>query len=279
MGTLCLHMGVGTYQSKGFFAYDQEENNVYRAGHDPGDGIGNIQIFRGAVHLEDGEDPDKADTAHAQHRDDHGHQGGSHAPQGAGGHIHQAAEEVHQADILHTDQAVLDSLGRIGNIDAKKLRAEGVHEAAQHQARHAYAGQAGPQDPLDPVILSGTHILTGEVHGSLVEGVHGGEDKALDITGGGIYGKPVYATRSGTVITAVNGYSGYGKYVIIDHGDGYQSLYGHCSSLTVSSGQKVSKGQMVARVGSSGNSTGPHLHFEIRKGGVKQNPMNYVRKP
>ena len=104
---------------------------------------------------------------------------------------------------------------------------------------------------------------------------HGG----TDITGGGIYGKPVYATRSGTVITAVNGYSGYGKYVIIDHGDGYQSLYGHCSSLTVSSGQKVSKGQMVARVGSSGNSTGPHLHFEIRKGGVKQNPMNYVRKP
>lgn len=106
-------------------------------------------------------------------------------------------------------------------------------------------------------------------------GFHGG----TDITGGGIYGKPVYATRGGTVITAINGSSGYGKYVIIDHGDGYQSLYGHCSSLTVSSGQKVSKGQMIARVGSSGNSTGPHLHFEIRKGGAKQNPMNYVRKP
>ena len=103
---------------------------------------------------------------------------------------------------------------------------------------------------------------------------HGG----TDITGGGIYGKPIYATRGGTVITAVNGYSGYGKYVIIDHGDGYQSLYGHCSSLTVSTGQKVSKGQMVARVGSSGNSTGPHLHFEIRKNGAKQNPMNYVSR-
>ncbi len=104
---------------------------------------------------------------------------------------------------------------------------------------------------------------------------HGG----TDITGGGIYGKPVYATRGGTVITAVNGSTGYGKYVIIDHGDGYQSLYAHCSSLSVSSGQKVSKGQMIARVGSSGNSTGPHLHFEIRKNGSKQNPMNYVSKP
>lgn len=104
---------------------------------------------------------------------------------------------------------------------------------------------------------------------------HGG----TDITGGGIYGKPIYATRGGTVITAVNGSTGYGKYVIIDHGDGYQSLYGHCSSLTVSTGQKVSKGQMIARVGSSGNSTGPHLHFEVRKNGSKQNPMNYVSKP
>lgn len=104
---------------------------------------------------------------------------------------------------------------------------------------------------------------------------HGG----IDIAGGGIYGKPVYASRGGTVITASWGNRGYGNYVIIDHGDGFVSLYGHCSSLSVSTGQSVSKGQHIANVGSTGNSTGPHLHFEIRYNGAKQNPMNYVKKP
>ena len=101
---------------------------------------------------------------------------------------------------------------------------------------------------------------------------HGG----IDIAGGGIYGRPVYASRGGTVIAANWGNTGYGNYVIIDHGDGYASLYGHCSNLCVSTGQTVSKGQQIANVGSTGNSTGPHLHFEIRKNGVKVNPSNYL---
>ena len=104
---------------------------------------------------------------------------------------------------------------------------------------------------------------------------HGG----IDITGGGIYGKPIYASRAGTVIKAAWGNTGYGNYVIIDHGDGFVSLYGHCSSLSVSTGQSVSKGQHIANVGSTGNSTGPHLHFEVRYNGAKQNPLNYVSKP
>ena len=104
---------------------------------------------------------------------------------------------------------------------------------------------------------------------------HGG----TDITGGGISGKPVYATRAGKVISAVTSYSGYGIYVLIDHGDGYSSLYAHMSARYVSTGDTVSKGQMIGRVGSTGNSTGPHLHFEIRYYGEKKNPMNYVKKP
>lgn len=106
---------------------------------------------------------------------------------------------------------------------------------------------------------------------------HGG----MDITGAGIYGKPIYASRSGTVVTATWSTSkkGYGNYVIIDHGDGYMTLYGHCSSLLVTTGQAVAKGQAIARVGDSGNVTGTHLHFEVRYNGVKQNPANYVRKP
>ena len=106
-------------------------------------------------------------------------------------------------------------------------------------------------------------------------GFHGG----TDITGGGIHGKPVYATKAGKVITAVTSNSGYGIYVLIDHGNGYSSLYAHMSARYVTTGDTVKKGQMIGRVGSTGNSTGPHLHFEIRVYGEKKNPMNYVKKP
>ena len=100
----------------------------------------------------------------------------------------------------------------------------------------------------------------------------------IDITMGGAYGKNLVATKGGTVIRAVRSGSGYGNYVMIDHGGGYASLYAHCSSLAVSVGQKVSQGQVIAYIGSSGYSTGPHVHFEIRYNGEKVNPSNYVSK-
>ena len=106
-------------------------------------------------------------------------------------------------------------------------------------------------------------------------GFHGG----TDITGGGIHGKPVYATKAGKGITGVTSNTGYGIYVLIDHGNGYSSLYAHMSARYVNTGDTVKKGQMIGRVGSTGNSTGPHLHFEIRVYGEKKNPMNYVKKP
>lgn len=104
---------------------------------------------------------------------------------------------------------------------------------------------------------------------------HGG----TDIAGGGISGKPVYASRAGKIITAVTSNRGYGIYVLVDHGDGYSTLYAHMSARYVSAGDNVSKGQMIGRVGSTGNSTGPHLHFEVRYYGEKKNPMNFVKKP
>lgn len=70
---------------------------------------------------------------------------------------------------------------------------------------------------------------------------------------------------------------GYGKLVIIDHGNGLKSYYGHNSKLIVSAGQYVKQGQHIAEVGSTGDSTGPHCHFEIRKGGAAVNPMNYLK--
>lgn len=100
----------------------------------------------------------------------------------------------------------------------------------------------------------------------------------IDITMANAHGKKLVATKGGTVIRAVHSNSGYGNYVMIDHGGGYASLYGHCSKLAVSVGQTVSQGQVVAYIGSSGYSTGPHVHFEIRYNGEKVNPSNYVSK-
>ena len=100
--------------------------------------------------------------------------------------------------------------------------------------------------------------------------------KGIDIAGGGIHGKSIVAAASGRVIhTVTYNNSGYGYYMIIDHGNGYSTLYGHCSAINVSTGQTVSRGQAIGRVGNTGRSTGPHLHFEIRVNGVAKNPMNW----
>lgn len=97
----------------------------------------------------------------------------------------------------------------------------------------------------------------------------------VDITGGGIYGTPILAAKAGKVVIA-EWYYGYGNCVIIDHGNGYSTLYGHCSSLACSSQQWVAQGQTIAYVGNTGDSTGAHLHFEVRNNGECVDPMNYV---
>ena len=98
----------------------------------------------------------------------------------------------------------------------------------------------------------------------------------IDIAGGGDYGMPFVASAGGTVIFAGNDGGGYGNYVMIDHGNGYVTVYGHASELCCSVGQQVSQGETIGLIGSTGNSTGPHLHFEVRLNGEYQNPLNYV---
>ncbi|MBR6824949.1 MAG: M23 family metallopeptidase, partial [Oscillospiraceae bacterium] len=88
-------------------------------------------------------------------------------------------------------------------------------------------------------------------------------------------GTPIYATKSGTVSTATYNYA-YGYYVVVNHLDGYSSLYGHMTHYTVSEGDYVERGEIIGYVGSTGYSTGPHLHFTIYYNGSTVNPMNYI---
>ena len=101
----------------------------------------------------------------------------------------------------------------------------------------------------------------------------GGIHTGLDIANSS--GTPIKAVAGGTVI--YSGYKGsYGRMIVIDHGNGVQTYYAHCSKLYVSSGTYVNQGQLIAAVGSTGNSSGPHLHLEIRVNGVAKNPQNYL---
>ncbi|MDO4364433.1 MAG: M23 family metallopeptidase, partial [Clostridia bacterium] len=89
-------------------------------------------------------------------------------------------------------------------------------------------------------------------------------------------GSSVYAAASGTVIIAKNLNYSYGHYLVIDHGNGLSTLYAHNTTLLVGVGSHVTKGQVIARSGSTGNSTGPHCHFEVRVNGTRVNPFNYL---
>lgn len=153
--------------------------------------------------------------------------------------------------------------------------------------------------PVNQVVTKGkggsaSVVTTGEVSSSgfiwPVPSVHtisssygyreGGEfHTGIDIADGDCYGATIVASKGGTVEWAGYDDSGYGNYVIIDHGDGYKTLYGHCSSVYVSQGQQVSQGQSICAIGSTGQSTGNHLHFEVRTGDQRsdrQNPLDYV---
>jgi murein DD-endopeptidase MepM/ murein hydrolase activator NlpD len=148
---------------------------------------------------------------------------------------------------------------------------------------------------VDKVVITGTkkrpkYSSSGESTGSLmwpVPSLHtittyftwrwGSFHTGIDISGGGAYGRTIVAADGGVVVSS-GWKNGYGNCVQINHGGGIQTLYGHASKLLVRAGQRVSKGQAIALVGSTGNSTGPHCHFEVIKNGTKVNPLGYVAR-
>ena len=88
-------------------------------------------------------------------------------------------------------------------------------------------------------------------------------------------GNPIYATADGRIKTIKSSFGGLGKYIYIDHENGYMSVYGHLNKFNVKRGQRVKRGELIAYSGNSGRSTAPHLHYEIIKNGKKVNPINY----
>ena len=100
--------------------------------------------------------------------------------------------------------------------------------------------------------------------------MHNGVDMAC------AQGTPIYATRAGTVTAASYQAGGAGNYVSINHLDGFSSIYMHMTHYVVSAGQSVSQGQLIGYVGSTGISTGPHLHFGISYAGTYVNPLAYI---
>ncbi len=146
---------------------------------------------------------------------------------------------------------------------------------------------SNPSNPSNPSTPSGSGKLTvwpsyctyiTSVQGNRVHpitgqyGTHGGTDI------GASYGSAIYAAGSGTVVTAYNNSAyngGYGNYAMINHGNGIQTLYAHMSVCSVTVGQTVSAGQTIGYVGSTGRSTGPHLHFEVRVNGSRVDPQSY----
>lgn len=133
-------------------------------------------------------------------------------------------------------------------------------------------------------ILSSVAVFRHPVPGARVSSPYGWRNcpfhgrefhRGVDLAAG--YGTPIYATAAGTVTVA--GYNrSYGNTILINHGNGWTSRYAHASKLLVRVGQKVSSGQQIAKVGSTGQSTGNHCHFEIMKNGATVNPMNYIGK-
>ena len=120
----------------------------------------------------------------------------------------------------------------------------------------------------------GSYLAT-SLYGWRIHPIYGDErfHSGLDLGAG--YGSPIYACDSGTVIIAEY-YGGYGNLIVIDHGNGMTTWYGHQSGFAVGVGDYVERGQVIGYVGSTGDSTGPHLHLEVHVGGSSQDPEWYL---
>ena len=197
----------------------------------------------------------------------------------------RAAAEQMEAELQASSNDIMRRIqAHEAKIRAQQEAARRQAEAAARAARAAKAaGRKAPPVPVYKAMVIGTGRLSRPCGGPVTSPFgyrihpifhtkiyHAGVDFGVPS------GTPIHAADSGIVIYAGSGMRGYGNVVIIDHGGGLSTLYAHNSSLTVRAGQSVSKGQVIARAGSTGYATGPHCHFEVRRNGAPTNPMGYL---
>lgn len=188
--------------------------------------------------------------------------------------------------LLASKNEEIDELKKEISSNEKKMKAleeaaKAAEEAARKQAEAAAAGGGGTAGAS---VVSGNGMFThpcpgyrriSSTFGYRKAPLAGASTNHKGVDFAASTGTPIYAAAGGTVTSA--GYSGNaGNMIVINHGNGLQTYYMHCSKIYVSAGTKVEKGQNIGAVGSTGNSTGPHLHFQVMSGGVPVNPMNYL---
>ena len=166
------------------------------------------------------------------------------------------AQVTSEVAALSREEATLSAL-----IRARQLPPESTDSPAASNAPAAKVGGSGVAWPTNGSVTSGFGYRWGSLHAG------------IDIANG--VGTPIRAAKAGTIILAGwNG--GYGNCIVIDHGGGFSTLYGHMTRLRASEGQRVSQGDLIGDMGSTGNSTGSHLHFETRVNGNPQDPTRYL---
>lgn len=161
---------------------------------------------------------------------------------------------------------------------AKQLEAQARAEAERLRRQYDASGAISlPANYTGGKFLwpSNTTRLVTSPYGYRIHPVTGKSRFHAGIDIGAAYGTSILAANDGVVIVSGYNAGGYGNYVVVNHGGGYTTLYAHCSSLLVSVGQKVTRGQVIAKCGSTGMSTGPHIHFEVQVNGSTTNPMQY----
>jgi len=159
-------------------------------------------------------------------------------------------------------------------IEAERKRKEAERKAEEKAKEQAGQQEAGATQSSSWPVPGNSRISS--PYGNRTHPVLGGIRFHSGIDIPAPYGTPVVAVASGTVI--MSQYSGsYGNVVIVDHGAGLSTLYAHNSKFQVSTGQQVQAGQTIALIGSTGRSTGPHLHFEVRQNGSTMNPLTWLR--
>ncbi len=173
-------------------------------------------------------------------------------------------------DVITTDKTIQNS------VKLAKSRVDSVIEDAVEKKEEEEAKQR----EIESHTVQGVYLEVTPVSGIITsrfgsrESIRTSSHKGLDIAAPS--GTPIKATADGTIEFSGYNNGGYGNLVIISHGNGIETYYGHCSKLYVSAGEKVEAGDVIAAVGTTGRSTGNHLHFEIRLNGSQIDPQNYL---